>query len=589
MNDEIIYESRYTSSHALVIGVNKYQFASPLGYARQDAEAVAEILSSGFEFPKENVAVLLDGDATHAGIVSAFLKFTTNGISGNDRVLVFFAGHGCTRTGRRGDVGFLVPVDGTPDDLRTLIRWDDLTRNAELIEAKHVLFLMDACYGGLAIQRSVAPGSSRFLKDMLQRYSRQVLTAGKADETVADSGGPRPGHSIFTGHLLDALEGKAADANGIISANAVMSYVYDHVGKDPYSRQSPHFGFLEGDGDFIFAAPNLAALNTEKEEDRDVLIQVPAANTPMNQLTDKQTLIDTVKDFLSNSENRIRLDDMVSAEIRSATYRLTEEDFPIQQGSPITPDDLAARLHKYEVALERLTAITILISKWGTTDHQPLLERIISRIADGTEMKSGLTIWLGLRWYPIQLLMYSGGIAALSAHNYRSLYSLLSTKVKDFSKGSGESLPAVIPTVNGILDVDRAELFKKLPGHEKFFTPRSEYLFKRLQPELEDLLFLGNSYEDLFDRFEMLYALTYADAENRELPSIWAPPGRFAWKGRHGISRDPYASLTTEAREHGSSWAPFAVGMFRGSLDRFNEITTAYRDHVLNLARRNYF
>lgn len=589
MNGEIIYEPRYISSHALVIGINKYQFAPPLGYARQDAEAFAEVLNSGFQFPKENITVLLDAEATHAAILSAFLKFTKDGISANDRLVIFFAGHGCTRTGRRGEVGFLVPVDGTAEELRTLIRWDDLTRNAELIEAKHVLFVMDACYGGLAIQRSVAPGSSRFLKDMLQRYSRQVLTAGKADETVADSGGPRPGHSIFTGHLLDALEGRAADANGIISANAVMSYVYDHVGKDPYSRQSPHFGFLEGDGDFIFSAPNLAALNTDKEEDRDVLIQVPAANTPVNQLADKETLIEGVKDYLSNPEKRIRLDDLVSAEIRNATYRLTEDDFPVQQGSPITPEDIAARLHKYEIALERLTPITILISKWGNTDHQPLLERIIARIADGTEMKSGLTVWLGLRWYPILLLMYSGGIAALSAHNYRSLSSLLSTRVKDFSKGSGESLPAVIPTVNGILDVDRVELFKKLPGHERFFTPRSEYLFKRLQPELEDLLFLGNSYEDLFDRFEMLYALTYADAENEELPSIWAPPGRFAWKGRHGISRDPYSALTTEAREQGPSWAPLGVGMFRGSLDRFNEIATAYRDHVLNLARRNYY
>jgi hypothetical protein len=44
----------------------------------------------------------------------------------------------------------------------------------------------------------------RFLRDMLQRFSRQVLTAGKADETVADENGPRPGHSIFTSHLLEA-------------------------------------------------------------------------------------------------------------------------------------------------------------------------------------------------------------------------------------------------------------------------------------------------------------------------------------------------------------------------------------------------
>jgi hypothetical protein len=447
---------------------------------------------------------------------------------------------------------------------------------------------MDACYGGLAIQRNAPPGSSRFLKDMLQRYSRQVLTAGKANETVADSGGPRPGHSIFTGHLLNALEGRAADASGIISANAVMSYVYDHVGKDPYSRQSPHFGFLEGDGDFIFSAPNLTALNKNQEEDRDVLIQIPATDTPMNELTDKETLIERVKDFLSTSQNRIRLDDLVSTEIRNTAYKLNEDEFPVQ-GARVTSEDIAARLHKYEIALERLSAITILIAKWGETDHQPLLERIIARLTDGTELKGGLTAWLSLRWYPVLLLMYTGGIAALSAHNYRSLSSLFFTKVKDNTNSRGESFPAVIPTVNAILEVDRMELFKRLPGHEKNFTPRSEYLFKRLQPELEDLLFLGNSYEELFDRFEMFYALTYADIESKDLSRIWAPPGRFAWKGRHGISPDPYSALMTEAAEQRSSWGPFATRMFRGSFDRFNEIATAYRDNVLNSVRSHYF
>jgi len=529
MSGVALYEPYYGASSALVIGINDYQIASPLGYARQDAEAFAEVLISQFYFKKDNVTVLLDGHATHDAILSSFLRFTKSKMSSNDRIVLFFAGHGCTRPGWRGEVGFLVPVDGNPDDIQTLIRWDDLTRNAELIEAKHMLFLMDACYGGLAIQRGIVPGSARFLKDMLQRYSRQVLTAGKANETVADSGGPRPGHSIFTGHLLDALEGKAADGNGIISANAVMSYVYDRVSKDPHSHQSPHFGFIEGDGDFIFAAPNLASLNKDEGEDRDVLVQIPAASVPQSGFSDDQALIERVKDFLSNTQDRIRLDDLVSAEIRGAIYRLSEENFPVQGTRP-TPNDIANRLHKYELSLARLIAITCLISKWGTIDHQPLLERIIARLTDGTEAKSGLSAWLGLRWYPIMLLMYAGGVGALSANNYRSLLSLLMTKVGRSIAGQ-ESQFAVVATVEGILEVDRLELFKQLPGHERQFTPRSEYLFKRLQPEIEDLLFLGNSYDDIFDRFEMLYALTYADVDTQDLAYIWPLPDDLHGRG----------------------------------------------------------
>ena len=203
-----IYLPKYEKSHALIVGINAYKNGGPLLHAVNDAVAVADALIGKFNFAAENVKVLLDAEATRDKILWEFLCFVdASKVGPNDRIMIFFAGHGHTVSGRRGETGFLVPVDGKADDLSTLIRWDELTRNADLIHAKHMLFLMDACYGGLALTRTtIPPGSMRFLKDMLQRYSRQVLTAGKADEVVSDAGGTRPGHSIFTSHLLDGLE-----------------------------------------------------------------------------------------------------------------------------------------------------------------------------------------------------------------------------------------------------------------------------------------------------------------------------------------------------------------------------------------------
>ena len=216
-----------------------------------DANAVAEILKENFDFQKENIKILLDENATRNGIMEAFLSYVNGGVSPDDRILVFFAGHGMTKSGKRGEVGFLVPYEGDQNNLSTLIRWDELTRNSELISAKHILFIMDACYGGLAITRALSSGSMRFLKDMLKRYSRQVLTAGKADEVVSDAGGPIPNHSVFTGHLLQGLQGEAASRDGVVTANGLMGYVYDRVAKDQHSQQTPHYGFLEGRGWFV--------------------------------------------------------------------------------------------------------------------------------------------------------------------------------------------------------------------------------------------------------------------------------------------------------------------------------------------------
>jgi hypothetical protein len=575
----MIYRPEYQNSLALVIGINRYRKAPRLGYARQDAQGFAEALIKNFGFASGNVTMLLDEDATRERIFATFLSYVHAGLSADDRLAVFFAGHGYTKTGHRGEIGYLVPVDGDPSSLLTLIRWDDLTRNSELIPAKHVLFIMDACYGGLAITRTLSPGSGRFLKDMLQRYSRQVLTAGKANETVADSGGPRPGHSIFTGHLLDALDGRAATTEGIVSANGVMAYVYDRVSTDHNSRQTPHFGFFDGDGDFIFTAPNLAALVTDDEVGNDVLMQIPSSLAPPSEPSEHEIFIKTIKQLLSDPLRQIELDDLLAKELRAALRAVSEDNFPVET-LDVTSEDFAGRLKRYELAVARLRTLVILLSKWADGPQQHLLSRLIVRFAEGASaLRGGKTVWLGLRWYPMMLLMYSGGIAALSANNYASLATLLMTTLGR-QPMRDKSEEAIVATVDAILDVERTNIFKSLPGHERYYAPRNEYLFTELQPALDDLLFLGASYEDLFDRFEVLWALVYADLMRVETNHIWGPPGRFGWKGLKGQT-DPYRVLIEEANRQGASWPPLTVGLFGGSLERFNQIATAYHEKLL--------
>ena len=304
----MIYRPKYENSYALIIGINKYD-NSPLQYAKNDAETIAGILKDTYKYPATNISTLFDEEATKNNILSQFHGYTQDGTGPDDKLLIFFAGHGHTIIGQR-EVGFLVPVDGKMDDTSSLIRWDEFTRNAELIKAKHILFIMDACYGGLITNRAPAGGSSRFLKDMCQRFSRQVLTAGKADEAVADAGGPVPEHSIFTGYLIQAISGEAEIEKGVITANSVMSYVYNKVAHDTHSRQTPHFGFIDGDGDFIFKADILDDLASETEKDKDYLIQIPIT-TDYEKLSVETDLIGIVKEYITDSKYKIKLHDII--------------------------------------------------------------------------------------------------------------------------------------------------------------------------------------------------------------------------------------------------------------------------------------
>ena len=69
-----------------------------------------------------------------------------------------------------------------------------------------------------------------------------------------------------------------------------------------------------------------------------------------------------------------------------------------------------------------------------------------------------------------------------------------------------------------------------IQGNTRYYYPISEYLYKNLQPIIDDLLFVSKSYENLFDRVEIILGLYYAKKRKEILKGIWGSQGRFAYK-----------------------------------------------------------
>jgi len=250
----------YANSWAVVVGIDNYPKWPRLQYAVRDADAVGDALVHKFGFAQERVVLLKNEQATRNGILAAFHDLAERGKNGgggvqpNDRVFVFFAGHGATRKLSSGrDLGYLIPYDADPDNIATdAIPMTEMQNIAESLSAKHELFVMDACYSGLGLTRGGA--NAAFLRDNGRRLGRQMLTAGGADQMVAD-GGPN-GHSVFTWTLLQGLGGKAdLNGDGLITATELAAYVAPAVAS--VSRQTPAFGSLPGSegGDFVFELP----------------------------------------------------------------------------------------------------------------------------------------------------------------------------------------------------------------------------------------------------------------------------------------------------------------------------------------------
>ena len=110
-------EDIYDNSYALIIGIDKYENVSNLDYAVKDANSVASLLKDNFNFPSENVKILLNDEATLINVKNSLEEISLSA-KVNDRVLIYFAGHGETDDlPDGGEMGYLLPIDGKRDRL----------------------------------------------------------------------------------------------------------------------------------------------------------------------------------------------------------------------------------------------------------------------------------------------------------------------------------------------------------------------------------------------------------------------------------------------------------------------------------------
>lgn len=245
----------YNKSYAVIIGIDQYpnlSFSEQLTYAVRDAKGVEDVLRKNFKFDK--IITLYNKQATKDNILKVLMEDLANELGEEDALFVFWAGHGNQEKTRTGDLGYLIPYDGFKAKLQSNISMNTLKEDiSKKLAAKHVFYVMDACYSGLLTEtRGLEKETKRdlaYLQEITREPVRQVLTAGGKDQEVLD-GGPK-GHSVFTGRFIEELE----IAGDFITANELQAKVKEKVFFDASARnhkQTPGYGALYGVGDFVF-------------------------------------------------------------------------------------------------------------------------------------------------------------------------------------------------------------------------------------------------------------------------------------------------------------------------------------------------
>jgi uncharacterized caspase-like protein len=231
---DVVTESIYRKKYCLSIGINLYQYWPRLHYAVQDAISVSRVLKENYRF---NTFTLIDIEATKEKIQETIIDGLGKKLRNDDLPIVFFAGHGNTEhLADDEDHGYIVPINARQSKLSDLISMEQLKEWTAYVKSRHILYIFDSCFSGMATLRS---GAIRGNRDMLQRKARLTITAGGANQQVADGGWN--GHSVFTGQLLLGLDSDAQrDHNGTITATELFTYLANKVPK--YAPQTPAIG-----------------------------------------------------------------------------------------------------------------------------------------------------------------------------------------------------------------------------------------------------------------------------------------------------------------------------------------------------------
>ena len=224
-------------SYALVIGISDYDGYVDLPTGN-DAERMADYLirEAGFDY----VHLLTEEKVTKDRISELMSDEFPALLQGDDRFLFYWSGHGDTRSVAEGDgkAGYLPLADTPLRKWSRMIAMADVSRWQKFLSARQSLFLLDACFSGLAgfVPQSKTPRDWRI--EQLSQPSYHVMSAGTENEkTIASDAW---GGSLFTAAVLDGLRG-AADArsgfakDGIVSLTELKAYVQERV---LFERQS---------------------------------------------------------------------------------------------------------------------------------------------------------------------------------------------------------------------------------------------------------------------------------------------------------------------------------------------------------------
>ncbi|WP_428665983.1 tetratricopeptide repeat protein [Runella sp.] len=231
---------------ALIVGVSQYQHINSLRFAGDDALAFYNYLLSpaGGSVPQANIQLLLNEKAT-LGQVDRAMGNLLDFVKPNDRVFLYFSGHGDQESKTIAQRGFLLTYDTFSSNYNStafavLYLQDYIATLSTKNQAQIVMFL-DACRAG-KLAGSEIGGVQLTGQQLLKQVGNEVkFMACQANELSLEGYQWGGGRGLFSYHLIRGMQGLAdADGDKTVTLRELERYLEDRVTAEAApNRQNP--------------------------------------------------------------------------------------------------------------------------------------------------------------------------------------------------------------------------------------------------------------------------------------------------------------------------------------------------------------
>ena len=261
-----------------------------------------------------------------------------------------------------------------------------------------------------------------------------------------------------------------------------------------------------------------------------------------------EAAVSSLKRFLSEPRHRIQLSDLVNDAVEQVVQLTSGEDFDFRGPAPTT-ETVTSRVRAYEAANSTLLSMAIVGGFWAEEAHTLLWQRALQRLGSDRWEGSRMPLWPELHRYPATLLLYALGLGAVEAGRFQFLERILTSRLSTENQENLMALLRLSPCAmfSGYTRKG-GHAMRLLEGMEKRKVPLNDWIQDTLRPHSKRILPDDEHYTLVFDKLEILIALSYAyhnGDRSRMLPGAFA----FRYGETHPVVQEIRESLGTEGAE----------------------------------------